>query len=239
MGYRSGWSQQMRDWQKRNQTGTETYVQPVVQPYTFDTLGIKRWKTTGEKYVKGQEQTEGYTESGRKWNQKTASWDKNKYHWIDDDRIPSQAEIDFYGSFDEEGNPTDKTEITQDHLDEIGVGEGGEGLTVDDVGDGSDVVEEAEELPGFTSELNPMIDPETGEKTFQTREEWSASIGDDSISIGPTDTTPNEEFYGGKGFSERTEGGNPYLKIKKKSRGKQGKFTRGSLRVRKPKRMAV
>ena len=84
---------------------------------------------------------------------------------------------------------------------------------------------------------------ETGEVKTQTREEWSASIGDDSISVGPTDTTSNKDeddlFYGGKGFSSRTKGANPYLKIKKKSKGAKGKFTRGSLRVKKPKRMAV
>ena len=86
---------------------------------------------------------------------------------------------------DEDGNPTDATTITQDHLDEIGLGVGGEGLTTEDVGSGDD-----------------------GE-------------------------------YGGKGYAQRTKGYNPFLKIKKESKGKKGKFTRGSLRVRKPRRMAV
>ena len=120
----------------------------------------------------------------------------------------------------------------------------------------------AEDDPNFTSTHNAYVDPntgggrfnadgspsgrpiqETGEVKTQTREEWSASIGDDSISVGPTDTTSNKDeddlFYGGKGFSSRTKGANPYLKIKKKSKGAKGKFTRGSLRVKKPKRMAV
>ena len=110
---------------------------------------------------------------------------KKKWHWIDDDRIPSQAEIDFYASFDEEGNPTEETTITQDHLDEIGLGEGGEGLTTEDVGSGDD------------------------------------------------------DEYAGKGYAQRTQGYNPFLKIKKETQDKKGKFTRGSLRVRKPKRMAV
>ena len=55
---------------------------------------------------------------------------KKKWHWIDDDRIPSQAEIDWYAAKDAGKDP----QITQDHLNEIGMGEGGEGLTVDDVG---------------------------------------------------------------------------------------------------------
>jgi len=243
MGYKSGWNKQMHAWWKSNQ-GTTTHVPAVAQPWTWDTLGIKRWKTTGEKWVKGQEQTEDYTESGRKWDQKTASWIKNKYSWIDDDRIPSQAEIDWYAA-QEAGE--DPPEITQEHLDAIGMGEGGEGLTVDDVGKGDDPHWSDPTLggggydnaPGTTdpkSEHNPYIDPVTGEKKFQTREEWSASIGDDAISVGPTD---EDSYYGGKGFASRTKGGNPYLKIKKKSKGGKGKFTRGSLRVRKPKRMAV
>ena len=176
---------------------------------------------------------------------------EKRWHWIDDDRIPSQAEIDWYAA-QEAGE--DPPEITQEHLDAIGMGEGGEGLTVDDVGKGDDPHWSDPTLggggydnaPGTTdpkSEHNPYIDPVTGEKKHQTREEWSESIGDDAISVGPTDTTSNKDeddlFYGGKGFSSRTKGANPYLKIKKKSKGAKGKFTRGSLRVKKPKRMAV
>jgi len=52
-----------------------------------------------------------------------------KYPWIEDDRIPSQAEIDFYGSFDDEGNPTENTVVTQGHLDEI---QGGQGIIEED-----------------------------------------------------------------------------------------------------------
>ena len=102
---------------------------------------------------------------------------KKKWHWIDDDRIPSQAEIDWYAAMDAGEDPV----ITQDHLNEIGMGEGGEGLTVDDVGPAQEVDpdEEPEEMEGFTSEHNPYIDPETGEKKFQTRDEWSASIEPD------------------------------------------------------------
>ena len=93
------------------------------------------------------------------------------------DREKSQAEIDYYAALDAGEDP----KITQDHLDEIGVGEGGEGLTELDVGAAQEVSadEEPEEMPGFTSEHNPYIDPLTGEKKFQTREEWSASIRPD------------------------------------------------------------
>ena len=52
-----------------------------------------------------------------------------KYPWIDDDRVPSQAEINFYGG-QESG---EHTPISQAHLDEIGQGEGGAGLTPKDV----------------------------------------------------------------------------------------------------------
>jgi len=68
-------------------------------------------------------------------------------------------------------------------------------------------------------------------------------VGDQTITIDDPknldlDDPDDPLFYGGKGFSVRTKGSNPYLKIKKKTQGKQGKFTRGSLRVRKPRRTA-
>ena len=109
---------------------------------------------------------------------------------------PSQAEKDYYASFDAEGNPTDATTITQEHLNEIGMGEGGEGFTVDDIGPGQEPNpdEIPGEMPGFTSEHNAYIDPMTGEKQFQTREEWSASIGED------------EKYSKGRGFTA-PEGG--------------------------------
>ena len=117
---------------------------------------------------------------------------KKKWHWIDDDRIPSQAEINWYAAMDAGKDPV----ITQDHLNEIGMGEGGEGLTVMDVGAAQEAsaYEEHEEMPGFTSEHNPYIDPITGEKKFQTREEWSASI------------EPDYSTGKGKGF-QAAEGG--------------------------------
>ena len=37
---------------------------------------------------------------------------KKKWHWIDDDRIPSQAVIDWYAAMDAGKDP----KITQDHL---------------------------------------------------------------------------------------------------------------------------
>ena len=105
---------------------------------------------------------------------------ERKWHWIDDDRIPSQAEIDFYTAMDEGEEP----EITQEHLDEIGMGEGGEGHKAEDLPKTPAEVKEdnapenqpAEDDPGFTTEHNAYIDPMTGEKQFQTREAWSASI---------------------------------------------------------------
>ena len=191
MGYRSGWSKQMREYQQRNQ-GTSTHVPATAKPWIYDDLGVKRWKDTGEKWVKGKEQTEGYTRAGGTWNVETETWEK-KWKWIelDDPRIPSQAEIDFYESFDEEGNPTEDTVITQAHLDETGLGEGGEGLTTDDVGEGGDVDQgEDEDDPDYTSS---------------------------------------------KGYAQRTEGYNPFLQIKKKTKEKKRAFSRGSLRVKKPK----
>ena len=49
----------------------------------------------------------------------------------------------------------------------------------------------------------------------------------------------SKDEYAGKGYAQRTKGYNPFLKIKKETKDKKGKFTRGSLRVRKPRRMAV
>ena len=151
------------------------------------------WNTT---LKVGDPEPEPETETPRGGAKKDGS--KKKWHWIDDDRIPSQAEIDFYASFDEEGNPTEETTITQDHLDEIGMGGGddGQGFTVDDVGPGVEVNadEIPKEMPGFTSEHNPYIDPMTGEKKFLTREQWSASIGED------------EKYGKGRGFTA-PEGG--------------------------------
>ena len=171
----------------------------------------------------------GYAGSGGERNSslitgRSGGSSKKKYHWIDDDRVPSQAEIDWYASMDAGETP----EITQEHLDEIGQGEGGEGLTVDDVGDGSDPAEEAEEMPGFTSEHNSYIDPETGEKKNQTREEWSASIGDDAISVGPTDTTENA-LAGGSLMASSVGGGYGKQRVAEQSR-KQMNLTSGRKR---------
>jgi len=176
MGYRSGWSQQLRDYVANKQATV------------YDGSAAAAAKKTAVK----------------------KSAPKKKWHWIDDDRVPSQAEINYYTALDAGETP----KITQAHLDEIGVGEGGEGLTVDDVGPANEPNPEEEpvEMPGFTSEHNPYIDPLTGEKKFQTREEWSASIDDDATSVGPTDTTENalaggSLMTGGKSSSSSIGGG--------------------------------
>ena len=122
---------------------------------------------------------------------------------------PSQAEKDYYAALDAGETP----EITQEHLNEIGQGEGGEGHLAGDMvktpeetaEDNAPENQPAEVDPNFTSEHNSYIDPETGEKKNQTRKEWSASIGDDAISVGPTDTTPNE-LAGGSLMTEGISG---------------------------------
>lgn len=173
----------------------------------------------------------GYAGSGGERNSslitgRSGGSSKKKYHWIDDDRVPSQAEIDFYGAQDAGETP----EITQGHLNEIGVGEGGEGLTTSDVGPANEPNpdEEPEEMPGFTSEHNAYIDPETGEKKYQTREEWSASIGDDAISVGPTDTTENA-LAGGSLMASSVGGGYGKQRVPEESR-KQMNLTQGRKR---------
>jgi len=41
-------------------------------------------------------------------------------------------------------------------------------------------------------------------------------------------------FVPGKGFAQRVKGYDPFLKIQKQTKGVQGQFTRGSLRVNRP-----
>jgi hypothetical protein len=180
---------------------------------------------------------------GTTFNEETQEWevgqpikeepskDKDQqWHWIDDDRIPSQAEIDYYASLDAGEDP----EMTQEHLDETGVGEGGEGMTTEDVGSGDD--DSGDFDPG--SEVNTFTKDEDG-NTVVTTDTYGIS-GDESTMTTTTETVSEEDDeYGGKGYAQRTKGYNPFLKIKKESKGKKGVFSRGSLRVRKPKRMAV
>jgi len=45
--------------------------------------------------------------------------------------------------------------------------------------------------------------------------------------------------YGGRGYAQRTKGYNPFLKIKKQTKGLKGAFTRGSLRVKKLSGMTI
>ena len=124
---------------------------------------------------------------------------------------PSQAEQDYYASLDSGEDP----EITQDHLNEIGMGEDGEGNTAENMVKTEEEIAEdnapenqpVEDDPGFTSELNSYIDPETGKKRNQTQEQWSSSIGEDAISVGPTDTTPNELAGGSLMAGSSSEGG--------------------------------
>ena len=143
--------------------------------------------------------------------------EKKKWHWIDDDRIPSQAEIDYYAALDEGKDPV----ITQAHLDEIGVTEVtaeelAEPKTEEEIAeDNAPENQPAENDPNFTSEHNPYIDPDTGEKKFQTRKEWSASIGDDAISVGPTDTTSNLLGGGGTGAASKSNKERRVIRAKK------------------------
>jgi len=263
MGYRSGWSQQLRDYVASQQTGTETYVQPVVQPYTFDTLGIKRWKTTGEKYIKGQEQTEGFSRLGQTWNMETASWEQNE------DEIPEGYFRNVNGQivpFDE-SNPqspnyidpnakgkrpkrtyneaTGEWEVEKfyDSRDDQGR-YWKDGIQVDSSGrpwqKTEDEMIEHYETNENTSTPGTGVGggevPEVGDQTIDIDDPKNITMGESSIDL---ITGEEKDTYGGKGYSQRTKGYNPFLKIKKQSEGKKGAFTRGSLRVRKPRRMAV
>jgi|19_taG_2_1085344.scaffolds.fasta_scaffold25112_2 hypothetical protein len=88
------------------------------------------------------------------------------------------------------------------------------------------------------SEVNTFTKDEDG-NTVVTTDTYGIS-GDESTMTTTTETVSEEDDeYGGKGYAQRTKGYNPFLKIKKESKGKKGVFSRGSLRVRKPKRMAV
>ena len=71
--------------------------------------------------------------------QGAAPADENNVTLNPTDQAQSQAELDYYASFDEEGNPTEATTISQEHLDEIqgglGIEAGDPGfLTLDDIG---------------------------------------------------------------------------------------------------------
>ena len=117
---------------------------------------------------------------------------EKKYSWIDDDRIPSQAEIDYYAAYESgEGG-----EITQAHLDEIGQGEGGEGHTAEDF------VKTEEEIAEDNAPENQPVGPEYGTPeedplwTHTDTTQWTAEnqpteeeLSGDSLG---TDTTPNE-----------------------------------------------
>ena len=145
----------------------------------------------------------------------------------------SQAEKDYYAALERGEDPV----ITQDHLDQIGVTE----KTAEELAEPKTEEEIAEDnapenqpvanAPGFTSEHNSYIDPETGEKKFQTREQWSQSIGDDAISVGPTDTTPNalaggSLMAGGKSSASSIGGGYGKQRKREISRG-QMNLTQG------------
>lgn len=146
---------------------------------------------------------------------------------------PSQAEKDYYAALEAGKDPV----ITRDHLDQIGVTEKtaeelAEPKTEEEIAeDNAPENQPVENAPGFTSEHNAYIDPETGEKKFQTREQWSASIGDDAISVGPTDTTPNalaggSLTAGGKSSASSEGGGYGKKRVAQQSR-KQMNLTQG------------
>ena len=118
---------------------------------------------------------------------------KNKYPWIEDDRVPSQAEIDYYGAMDTGETP----EITQEHLDEIQVGGANADLSNVELGDFVPSVndngdnEEPEELPGFTSEHNAGVEGGL----------WTI----DEDTTGPTDTTMKRQGGAG-GYGKKRVG---------------------------------
>ena len=67
-----------------------------------------------------------------------------------------------------------------------------------------------------------------GETTEQVASE---DASDDSSS---DDSSEDPDYVSSKGYAQRTKGYNPYLQIKKKTKGQRGAYTRGSLRVKKP-----
>jgi len=69
-----------------------------------------------------------------------------------------------------------------------------------------------------------------------TTEEEAEELGLNDTSDDTTDDDTDDEIVESTGFAERVKGYAPYLKITKETEGKGGgKFTRGSLRVKKPK----
>jgi len=78
--------------------------------------------------------------------------------------------------------------------------------------------------------------PEVGDESIDIDDPKNITMGESIIDL---ITGEEKDTYGGKGYSQRTKGYNPFLKIKKQSKGLKGAFTRGSLRIRKPRRMAV
>jgi hypothetical protein len=123
--------------------------------------------------------------SGSGTNTSTGQWS-----WIDDDRIPSQAEIDYYAAMDEGKDPV----ITQEHLDEIGVTE----VTAEELAE----PKTEEEIAEDNAPENQPVGPEYGTSeedplwTHTDTTQWTAEnqpteeeLSGDSLG---TDTTPNE-----------------------------------------------
>ena len=146
----------------------------------------------------------------------------------------SQAEKDYYAALERGEDPV----ITQDHLDQIGVTEKtakelAEPKTKEQIAEDNAPENQPVANPGPSSH-NSYVDPLTGEVKNQTREQWSASIGDDAISVGPTDTTPNalaggSLMAGGKSGSSSVGGG--YGKSRKRDISrKQMNLTQGKTR---------
>ena len=117
MGFRSGWSTAMKNFWKSNQ-GTTTHVKAVGLPkgVEYNYLGQPVYADTGEKYVKGKPQTEGYTKSGSTWNTKTMEWDKAS---AQDLLYPGQTTAVAAGQSSEDG--TTSTTVTDMATGEEGV----------------------------------------------------------------------------------------------------------------------
>ena len=158
--------------------------------------------------------------------QKPTLLTKQKYHWIEDDRIPSQAEIDWYAAMDAGETP----EITQEHLDVIGVTE----KTAEELAEPKTPEEIAEDNAPENQPVEPEYDnPEDDPLwTHTDTTQWTAEnqpteeeLSGESLG---TDTTENA-LAGGSLMASSVGGGYGKQRVAEQSR-KQMNLTSGRKR---------
>ena len=135
------------------------------------------------------------------------------YEWLDNQLVETSSE-----SFEYEGNLT------------LCAGGGGGGNVVTNTLDTATKVIK-DPLGTLKESVKPITDPIQEHIIDPVIDAIVPDVGE---APAPEEEEEEEDTATGKGTAERTQGYNPSLTIKKKTQGDKGKFTRGSLRVRRP-----